>query len=689
VGAAYGSKAYRGMCQGDVDAMLIFRHRAGMLRFIQAPPGGSLERSLGLDAGSVHPFTADEIRFFMAKGLEILRVSGSVGHVKTTVKLADFETLGTERIPSRHRVLSKSKDKRIYPYIDAWGARGLRLLVNKTVDLAKDRSYVILDQNFYQTGRAHALGLISDFLITAQCIGGDQRRFTQLQREYRMALLRLFGAQVNLRRVTDWSCYFYGGPRFSNEFKASLNADLSALSRTCPSVPRASGGREVRCRPYLVDIDPELFRDPGCWKPFKYRAPVLPPPGALDPTISREQVSQVLTQDFPVATGAKLRSVRFFEACERVHSSNPLSGEIDTDQGLFFFKAKRANDPLSVVREVSALPNLTQLYDRLVVPVYWPPDYCLFVSPWIPGPVEADALTAPAYREEVLGVELRRAEANLVANLSSLRSVQDVDSREEGIHRLYFKRLVGQRYRDYFHGRAMRLGGAWLPFERVARLTPVINGVRHRSLGAILDSAKRYLNPELLNARLKVYGLGDHHAGNVILRGDGDFAVLDYEYAGVQHPAQDCAKTICNDVYSEILFPKTGSIRSEPPTSARVQGEEFFINHSFCLSSEKMALLEIKLQAVLFPTLEGAWRLGLETADWEEILRASLVAAVLLNKSILDYPEEQLWAALALAIHLGTPGISEEGGFGFNRLLYRHVPKVLMPSRFPPLRIAS
>jgi hypothetical protein len=285
------------------------------------------------------------------------------------------------------------------------------------------------------------------------------------------------------------------------------------------------------------------------------------------------------------------------------------------------------------------------------------PQYRFCIQPYFDGEPLVKYLKSDFEKNAtfVENIELRRSEETLSAYVASLEQAKKHTTIGQRIHILYYDRLVGERIKNYYTDKNIKLpSGEIINFEKLKKLTPIINGVEYPPLEDIISKAIHDLNPEYLNSKVKIYGFGDNHAGNVLVKEDGQFVTIDYEYASIAHPCEDLAKTIYNDVYFDILFPTQSQNKYQVKVELDMKNGRININHDFSLSQNKSAQLAIKQQGVLEPFFKIAKEKNYDTADWEQILRSSLFAAGFLNKNIFEYPADNAFLAYAVLVQIAS-----------------------------------
>jgi hypothetical protein len=659
-GVAYDSINYQNNIANDIDGMFIFPTRSALEKFIQNNTKEQIKEIFGFDDSFVF-FHIDEIKVFIENHIAVMRVAGIMDGVKVTVKLTDYETLSESTIGKPFQVFSKLKDRRIYKGMSLTGDQVKIMIINKSLSFEKDPAYIILDRNYYPYKDTLVPGLITDYLITAKAISDYQENFADLQNKKRMQFVNLTSTKGCLEPQTKISQYLIREQKFSNKYKDNINAFFDSLIDknhvkipSCQNKPIADG--------FLVSINPEIFYKSSIQ--FDYKDPIQAKPGVF-PTNTQSLIKKALHDDLHI--NEKFEIVPLSEQ-EKSYSSNALVGKIflgpvlATSKPTYFYKFMREKDPTSILNEVNAIANLEQLYTKIIKLDYVDPQYRFCIQPYFDGKPLGEYLKSNFEQNATLveNIELRRAEELLKGYVASLEQAKLHSTVGQRIHILYYDRLVGERIKNYYADKKIILpSGESINFEQFKKLTPVINGVEYASLENIIKAAIHDLDPEYLNSKVKIYGFGDNHAGNVLVSENGEYVTIDYEYASIAHPCEDLAKTIYNDVYFDILFPTLSQNKYQVNVKLDMKHNRIIINHDFSLSENKKAQLAIKQQGILEPFFQIAKDKNYDISDWEEILRSSIFTAGFLNKNIFEYPGNSPFLAYAVLVEIASKKLKD------------------------------
>ncbi|MBI2790579.1 MAG: hypothetical protein HYX61_01360 [Gammaproteobacteria bacterium] len=654
-GVAYDSINYQNDVANDIDGMFMFPTRSELEKFIKTNDKDQLRKIFGYDDSFVF-FDKEEIQAFLENAIPVMRVAGVMDGVKVTVKLTDYQTLSENTVGKPFQVLSKLKDRRIYKGISLMGDEVKIMLINKTLSFKQDPAFIILDRNYYQYKETLVPGLITDYLITAKAINDYQSNFTDLQIKKRQQFVELTSAKGCLAPQEKISQHLIREKKFSTGYKDKINIAFDEIiDRSHAQIPGCT--QQPEKDGFLVSVNPDIFYKSTIQ--FTYKEPLQVKPGPF-PKNTQALITRALNDNLHLDKKTKIVPLNDEE---KSYSSNPLIGKIylgpysSSSKPMYFYKFMREKDPASIINEVNSVANLEQLFTHIIKPVYVDPQYRFCIQPYFDGEPLVKYIKSNFEENAtfVENIELRRSEEMLNAYIASLEQAKMHTTVGQRIHILYYDRLVGERIKNYYTDKNITLpSGEVINFEKFKKLTPVINGVEYPTLEDIISKAIHDLDPEYLNAKVKIYGFGDNHAGNILVKEDGQYVTIDYEYASIAHPCEDLAKTIYNDVYFDILFPAQSQNKYQVKVVLDMKNNRININHDFSLSQNKSALLAIKQQGVLEPFFQIAKEKNYDTSDWEQILRSSLFAAGFLNKNIFEYPGDSAFLAYAVLVQIAS-----------------------------------
>jgi len=626
----YGSLEYKKVDDitddTDIDSMFIFKKRSDLETFIRENEL-NLHKLFSLDVGETAEFTKEEIDYFINNKIEILRISGKINGRKVTIKFFSYDNFNTDG-ESFSRVFIKNKDKRIFGCKLLTGnVKDIKvLLINKTI---KPNLWVILDKNYYRTNTDQLVpGLITDSLLNANnyySLSGYWYKFKYLL--FKQYILTSFFDQSkcenpNIENLIDG---FVRRFKFSPDYIVKKNSELNEIYKLYS---------DINCKKHTKDddilvIDERLFN--------------LVLNNVLISEIIANSCEYNRTKiDFNKDT-FKFENSNLVKTGKTTYSSNEDIGIITTtDDKKYFYKLKRP-DFESVYTEECGYNKLSKFYDDLLQPKYVNPTKDIIIYPFINNYVLMDKIKIieelpDEEYNQVITIELKRNEKLLNGFLST---TTDYDTANEKVHKLFFYRLNGDSCR-------------WNEFNyvNIYDRNCIINGIEYNY--PQIELIKDYLNPTELNKYIKVLSYTDNHAGNVIvLPGTIEYYNIDYEYASVTHPCLNIAKTIVNDVFSDVLYKQTDiEIKMEEQqyiikekqkdgngTDVEVEITKvkslYIINHDYTMSNRRKMLLKIKLKTVLgeyLKKLKKHYKESFEekVGNWEKILRCALFCALVL-----------------------------------------------------------
>ncbi|ERN41588.1 putative homoserine kinase type II (protein kinase fold) [Rubidibacter lacunae KORDI 51-2] len=231
------------------------------------------------------------------------------------------------------------------------------------------------------------------------------------------------------------------------------------------------------------------------------------------------------------------------------------------------------------------------------------------------------------------------------------------------VHQLFFHRLTGGRYAEFYCGKQIAFPGAEFDFERIASWQWRINDRAYSEpLAAVIDRAIARLNPTRADVPA-IIGHGDAHNGNVFWDGDrgesGELIYFDPAFAGRHSPFLDLAKPLFHNVFAIwMYFPR--EIAAELEIRWELQGETLVVEHDFVPSELRIGFLRSKLEHVLKPLLFELRLRGWLDPNWRDDLKLALFCCPFLTMNLADsqkFPPEI--ALLGLAIAMEMAAVSE------------------------------
>ncbi len=236
------------------------------------------------------------------------------------------------------------------------------------------------------------------------------------------------------------------------------------------------------------------------------------------------------------------------------------------------------------------------------------------------------------------------------------------------IHQLFWHRLTGERYKNFYEGKVVLFPKHNLaqentiPFNELRRYYWIINGVpQQRTLGELIERAKVVLNPA--RAALTIIGHGDAHFGNVFLENQKRFLYFDPAFAGRHSPLMDVIKPLFHNVFATWMYFPDDIAQSLQLTVSR-SDKSIAIEHNYRLTLVRKAILQTKVDHLLRPLIAELRALDALPADWKEIVQLAMLCCALLTINLLDgerMPPTVTWLGLLLAVQTGNSGIQPWG----------------------------
>lgn len=229
------------------------------------------------------------------------------------------------------------------------------------------------------------------------------------------------------------------------------------------------------------------------------------------------------------------------------------------------------------------------------------------------------------------------------------------------VHQLFWHRLTGGRYADFYGSGSLDFGGFPVPWGLFSHFTWRINGVSYPdSIATLVDRAQQLLDPA--QAGPCVVGHGDAHNGNVFFRGPAEpLLYFDPAFAGRHSPLLDLVKPLYHNVFAQwMYFPQETAGWLE--TKGSFHEGEFWIEHNYKINPLRQAILDSKVELTLKPALQLLRDRGWLRDDWREYLRCALMCCPLLTMNLFDSAKFPLPVALlgfAHAVELGNRDLVE------------------------------
>lgn len=322
-------------------------------------------------------------------------------------------------------------------------------------------------------------------------------------------------------------------------------------------------------------------------------------------------------------------------------SLNSVNGFLETNQRKLFFKAHiesqvagreyyntevlaDAGYPIlkPVLKASESAAQHVMLYEIVESPTMF--DACRAIE--LGTASNLDALVAAQRKSDRQLLELYRR---------SLRWESAEDSAQSPIHQLFYHRLTGGRYGEFYLCSTVHFPGLEMPFEELAGMHWTINGTAYsKTLAELVARAIDLLNPA--KAGPAVAGHGDAHNGNVFyLAATGDLLYFDPAFAGHHSPLLDLVKPLYHNVHAQwMYFPEETSAKLK--TSVRIEEDLIHVEHNFETTAIRSATHDSKTSLVLRPLVEILKEKNWLEAEWKAYMQSALMCCPLLTMNLCD-----------------------------------------------------
>lgn len=238
---------------------------------------------------------------------------------------------------------------------------------------------------------------------------------------------------------------------------------------------------------------------------------------------------------------------------------------------------------------------------------------------------------------------------------------EKIPSKFPDVQQLFYRRLIGARFNDFYRGRSRMLGGRSVTFEQIECAEWRVNG---RAMGKMSDwfaMAESLLSPEN-TLPFTVIGHGDAHNGNVFYGKDG-LRLFDPAYAGKMDPFLDMTKPLFHNTFARwMYFPK--EVSAQINLEVRWDKGRVEIWHDFESNEIERFFFDSKIESILVPLVQFLEARAVLPLDWEARLRSSLLCCPLLTVNLFD--EKKFDSSVSI---LGFAMVAEMANFNFGTLL--------------------
>jgi phosphoglycolate phosphatase-like HAD superfamily hydrolase len=272
----------------------------------------------------------------------------------------------------------------------------------------------------------------------------------------------------------------------------------------------------------------------------------------------------------------------------------------------------------------------------------------------------------------LVAAEKRECERLLEIYAATLAESTPQEHAQAPVHQLFWHRLTGGRYRQFYEGQTMPLPtrqgiqeeadsilfAALLHYRWVINGTPVTGP--YQTLAELIEQARRVLQPA--RPAYTIIGHGDAHFGNVFLEGGPEeqkgprYLYFDPAFAGRHMPILDIVKPFFHNIFATwMYFPDEVARKLE--LSVTVRDTTVFIEHNYELTLLRRQMLQTKLEYLLRPLINLLRAKKALPDDWPEVMRLALMCCPLLTINLLDeqrIPTSVGWLGLSQVVQMGN-----------------------------------
>jgi hypothetical protein len=355
----------------------------------------------------------------------------------------------------------------------------------------------------------------------------------------------------------------------------------------------------------------------------------------------------------------KLAAIRV-ELRPQAVSLNSFNGYLTLADGrrLFF---KTHVEPNSVIGEYYNAQMLAEVGYPVITPLYASTEYGkqLLIYDVINAPSLFDmayalerserhdlgALTAAQHMADTQLFEIYRA---------TLRPITAAENAQAPVHQLFYHRLTGGRYAEFYLNKPFELPNGSLDWQALLRRRWIINGKAYpQTLGALIERAKRALEPD--QPAWSIVGHGDAHNGNVFFTAGG-LRYFDPAFGGRHHPLLDLAKPLFHNVLATWMY-HPREVAAHLQISYHDDGETLHVQHNYTPSAVRQMFRISKTERVLQPIWQELTRRGESPETLTALLQSALLCCPLLTLNLADrnrFPPQIGLLGLALCVTVAS-----------------------------------
>lgn len=344
-------------------------------------------------------------------------------------------------------------------------------------------------------------------------------------------------------------------------------------------------------------------------------------------------------------------------------SLNSINGFLTTEEEekLFF---KTHIEPQSIIHEYYNSTILAEAGYPIIQPIFssteWGKQLLIYKFFDLPSLFNViDEIETNKRHDAVEIIEIQQQADDKLWEIYS-KTLQPLAAEEQAnapVNQLFYHRLTGGRFTDFYQDKAIILPSQTLNFNDLAKLKWKINGISFKdSLGDLVQSAIQLLSPSLEN-QPAIVGHGDAHNGNIFYdQASAELVYFDPAFAGVHSPFLDLTKPLFHNVFARwMYFPN--EVAENLTIHWEIQDNTLVVEHNFIPSQVRIEILRSKLERVLKPLLKELKLKNLWDDNWQTHLKSALFCCPFLTMNLGDankFPPEITLLGLAMSIEMGS-----------------------------------
>lgn len=350
-------------------------------------------------------------------------------------------------------------------------------------------------------------------------------------------------------------------------------------------------------------------------------------------------------------------------------SLNSINGIIFTEEGekLFF---KTHVEPQSIISEYYNSQILADANYPVIQPIFssteWGKQlliYKFFDFPSLFDVAREIETNKRDNAEKIIDIQEKSDDDLWSIYQKTLQTLTAKEHSESPIHQLFYHRLTGGRFSEFYQDTELSLPGQVINYNDLSKRQWVINGIEFQdSLAELVNLASEYLNPEG-DDTISIVGHGDAHNGNVFVdEANNNLIYFDPAFAGRHSPFLDLTKPLFHNVFAIwMYFPQ--EVAKDLNISWEIKANKIIVNHNFIPSALRIAFLRSKLARVLQPLLKLLRSQNKLPENWRQYLKLALFCCPFLTMNLSDrnkFSPEITLLGLCLSVEMGSKSINEQ-----------------------------